>query len=54
MGAECAVDISEKNSIYIRDAIRVYDFFEVVTEAAMDDIRCVWLKARSLAHENSR
>ena len=54
MGAECAVDIPEKNSIYIRDAIRVYDFFEAVTEAAMDDIRFVWLKARSLAHENSR
>lgn len=49
MGVECAVDIPDKNSIYIRDAIRVYDFFEAVTEAAMDDIRFVWLKARSLA-----
>lgn len=49
MGVECAIDIPDKNSIYIRDAIRVYDFFEAVTEAAMDDLRFVWLKARSLA-----
>lgn len=49
MGVECAIDIPDKNSIYIWDAIRVYDFFEAVTEAAMDDIRFVWLKARSLA-----
>ena len=48
MGVECAIDIPGKNSIYIRDAIRVYDFFEAVTEEAMDDIRFVWLKARSL------
>ena len=54
MGVECAIDIPDKNKIYIQDAIRVYDFFETVTEAAMDDIRFVWPKARSLAHENSR
>lgn len=48
MGVECAIDIPGKNSITIRDAIRVYDFFEAVTEEAMDDIRFVWLKARSL------
>ncbi len=48
MGVECAVDIPGKNSIFIRDAIRVYDFFEAVTEAAMDDLRFIWLKARSL------
>ena len=48
MGVECAIDIPDKNSIYTRDAIRVYDFFEAVTEAAMDDLQFVWLKARSL------
>ena len=48
MGVECAIDIPGKNSIYTRDAIRVYDFFEAVTEAAMDDLRFVWLKARGL------
>ena len=31
-----------------RDAVRVYDFFEAVTEAAMDNLSFVWLKARSL------
>ena len=48
MGVECAIDIPGKYSIYTPDAIRVYDFFEAVTEAAMDDLRFVWLKARSL------
>lgn len=48
MGVECAIDIPGKNSIDTRDAIRVYDFFEAVTEAAMDDLYFVWLKARSL------
>lgn len=48
MGVECAIDIPGKNSIAVRDAIRVYDFFEAVTEKAMDDLRFVWLKARSL------
>ena len=48
MGVECAVDIPSKNSITVRDAIRVYDFFEAVTEEAMDDLRFVWMKARSL------
>lgn len=48
MGVECAIDIPGKNSIDTRDAIRVYDFFEAVTEAAMDDLHFVWLKARSL------
>ena len=48
MGVECAIDIPGKYSIYTLDAIRVYDFFEAVTEAAMDDLRFVWLKARSL------
>ena len=48
MGVECAIDIPDKNSIYTRDAIRVYDFFEAVTEEAMDDLQFVWLKARGL------
>ena len=48
MGVECAIDIPGKNSIYTQDAICVYDFFEEVTEAAIDDLHFVWLKARSL------
>lgn len=49
MGAECATDIPDNNKIYTCDAIRVYDFFEAMMEAAIDDICSVWLKARSLA-----
>lgn len=48
MGVECAIDIPGNNKIDTTDAIRVYDFFESVTEAAIDDMRSVWLKARSL------
>ena len=48
MGVECAVDIPGNNKIDTKDAIRVYDFFESVTEAAIDDMRSVWLKARCL------
>lgn len=48
IGVECAVDIPANNKIDTTDAIRVYDFFEAVTEAAIDDMRSVWLKARSL------
>ena len=48
IGVECAIDIPGKNSIYTRDAIRVYDYFEAVTEEAMNDLRFVWLKARGL------
>lgn len=48
MGVECAIDIPKSNKIDTKDAIRVYDFFETVTEAAIDGIHSVWLKARSL------
>lgn len=48
MGVECAIDIPGNNKIHTKDAIRVYDFFESVTESAIDDLHSVWLKARSL------
>lgn len=48
MGVECAIDIPGKNRIDTKDAVSVYDFFEAVTEVAIDDMRSVWLKARSL------
>ena len=48
MGVECAIDIPGNNKIDTKDAVSVYDFFEAVTEAAIDDMRSVWLKARSL------
>ena len=49
MGVECAMDIPENNRISVKDAIRVYDFFEKVTETAIDDLHFLWLKARVLA-----
>ncbi|MGN0475875.1 MAG: histidine kinase N-terminal 7TM domain-containing protein [Ruminococcus sp.] len=48
MGVECAIDIPGNNKIDTTDAIRVYDFFESVTETAIDDMSSVWLKARSV------
>lgn len=48
VGVECAIDIPSNKKIDTTEAIRVYDFFESVTEAAIDDMRSVWLKARSL------
>lgn len=47
MGVECAIDIPSNNTIFTKDALRVYDFFEAVTEAAIDNLYSVWLKARS-------
>lgn len=48
MNVECGMDISGKAVIFVEDAIRVYDFFETAIEAAVNDIRFVWMKARYL------
>lgn len=48
MGTDCAIDISEKNSIMTTDAIRIYDFFEAVVEKGLDNLHSVWLKSRNL------
>lgn len=48
MGVECGVDIPKGVKIFTQDAISAYDFFEKVMETAIDDLRFVWLKARSL------
>lgn len=49
MGVDCAIDIPNSNTIFTKDAIRVYDFFETVTEAAMYNLHSVWLKGRSFS-----
>ena len=49
MGVECEADIPNGSRIFTEDAISVYDFFEKVVEAAIDDLSFVWLKARCLA-----
>jgi hypothetical protein len=47
-GAECALSVPVRVRIRTEDAIRVYDFFEEIIEAAMDDLRSVWLKAHTV------
>lgn len=49
MGVECAVDCSKEGLIFVQDAVRVYDFFEAVTEKSIENLHSVWLKVRSLA-----
>ena len=44
-GAECALSVPVRVRIRTEDAISTYDFFEEIIEAAMDDLRSVWLKA---------
>ena len=49
LGADCAVDCPKEGMLLCRDAARVYDFFEAVTEEAMESLVTVWLKVRELA-----
>ncbi len=46
MDVECALDIPEGQRIPVKDAARMYDFFQSVTETALDDLHSVWLKGR--------
>lgn len=46
MEAECALDVPQGQRISVQDAARVYDFFEAVTEAALDTLTFLWLKGR--------
>lgn len=46
MDVECALDIPEGQRIPVKDAARMYDFFQPVTETALDDLHSVWLKGR--------
>lgn len=49
MNVKCAIDIPKKGLIFVRDAVRIYDFFETVTEESIENLHFVWLKVRSLA-----
>lgn len=51
MNVECALDIQAGQRISMTDAVRVYEFFEAVTEATLGDIGSVWLKGRVLERE---
>lgn len=46
LGTDCAVDCPMEGTLLCRDAARVYDFFEAVTEEAMASLETVWLKVR--------
>ena len=48
MDVECAIAIPEGHRIAVQGAARVYDFFEAVIEAAIDNLGSVWLKGRVL------
>ncbi|MGM9564943.1 histidine kinase N-terminal 7TM domain-containing protein [Evtepia sp.] len=48
MDVECALAIPAGQTIPVRDAARVYDLFEAAMEAALEDLRSVWLKGRAL------
>lgn len=49
MGVECSVDCPKEGLIFVQDAVRVYDFFETITEETIEDLHSVWLKVRCLA-----
>lgn len=51
LGTECAMSVPERVRIKTRDAIVLYDFFGNIVEAAMDDLRSLWLKVRSTENE---
>lgn len=51
LGTECAMSVPERVRIKTRDAIGLYDFFGNIVEAAMDDLRSLWLKVRSTENE---
>lgn len=50
MDVDCALAVPEGQRISVQDAARVYDFFEAVTEAALDALSFLWLKGRVLEH----
>ena len=49
LGADCAIDCPTEGVLLCRDAAWVYDFFEAVTEEAMEGLETVWLKVRESA-----
>lgn len=51
MGIECALTAPAGERIYVRDAVRIYSFFESIVEACMDSIQFVWVKIRPCGEE---
>ena len=46
MGVMCAFAAPSGAFIYVRDAVRIYNFFETVIEACLDSLLSVWVKFR--------
>ena len=42
----CAFAAPSGASIYVRDAVRIYNFFEAVIEVCLDSLLSVWIKFR--------
>lgn len=51
MGIECALTAPVGERIYVRDAVRIYSFFESIVEACVDSIRFMWVKIRPCGEE---
>ena len=46
MGIECALTAPAGERIYVRDAVRIYSFFESIVESCVDSIQFMWVKIR--------
>ena len=51
MGIECALTAPAWERIYVRDAVRIYSFFESILEACVDSIKFMWVKIRPCGEE---
>ena len=51
MGIECALTAPAGERIYVRDAVRIYSFFESIIEACVDSIKFMWVKIRPCGEE---
>lgn len=51
MGIECALTAPAGERIYVRDAVRIYSFFESIVEACVDSIQFMWVKIRLCGEE---
>lgn len=51
MGIECALTAPAGERIYVRDAVRIYSFFESIVESCVDSIQFMWVKIRPCGEE---
>lgn len=51
MGIECALTAPVGERIYVRDAVRIYSFFESIVEACVNSIQFMWVKIRPCGEE---